>query len=210
MDSVRVFIAILSSVIGVACYAPYIRHVLLGQTTPHTYSWLVWTLLQIIGAAAMLSGGAGAGALFLMGGAALSGFIFVLSLRNGTHDITMFDTVCLIGAFSGMGAYFFMRDPLYSVLAISFTEFMAFVPTWRKAYAKPDSETLLTYALSAVSSALALFALSAITFTTVLYPLSITITNTVCSAIIIRRKRMNGFTLRSMIWRFLRRSSVRV
>ena len=82
----------------------------------------------------MFAAGAGIGIASLAIGAALCGFIFFLSLRYGTQDIKIFDTVCLIAALGVLGIYVFLRDPLFSIIAVTIIDFIGFMPTLRKAY----------------------------------------------------------------------------
>ncbi len=186
---VTYFFAAASSIIGIACFVPYLRDIFKHKTKPHSYTWLIWTILQVTGVAAMLAAGAGIGITSLAIGATLCGFIFLLSLKYGTRDITLFDTLCLIAALGVLAIYFFLRDPLFSIIAVTAIDFIGFMPTFRKAYVDPHSETASNYALSALSSLLALGALQVISVTTALYLVSLVITNGACAAIIIMRRK---------------------
>ena len=69
----------LSVAIGIGSFVPYIRDIFRLKNTPHSYSWLVWTILQVTGALAMLASGAGlAGASYLLIGALLCVYVFLL------------------------------------------------------------------------------------------------------------------------------------
>ena len=59
------------------------------------YSWLIWTILQIVGVAAQLKDGAGYGAWALGVGAFFCFAIFLLSFKYGTKNISKFDLFCL-------------------------------------------------------------------------------------------------------------------
>jgi GrpB-like predicted nucleotidyltransferase (UPF0157 family) len=189
------FFAAASSIIGIACFVPYLRDIFKHKTKPHSYTWLIWTILQTTGVVAMLNAGAGIGIASLAIGAVLCGFIFLLSLRYGTRDIKIFDTVCLIAALGVLGIYIFLRDPLFSIIAVTAIDFIGFMPTFRKAYIDPHSETASNYALSALSSLLALGALQVVSVATALYLVSLVITNGACAAIIITRRKKMRFSL---------------
>jgi hypothetical protein len=184
------FFAAASSLVGIACFVPYLRDIFKRKTQPHSYTWLIWTLLQTTGVMAMLAAGAGIGIASLAIGAALCGFIFLLSLYYGTRDIKIFDTVYLIAALGVLGIYIFLRDPLFSIIAVAAIDFIGFMPTLRKAYVDSYSETASNYVLSAFSSLLALGALRVVSVTTTLYLVSLVITNGVCAAIIITRRKI--------------------
>lgn len=187
--SIQLFFAILSSIIGIACFAPYIRDIFKHTTEPHPYSWLIWTILQTTAVVVMISDGAGMGVASLAIGAVLCGTIFLLSLRYGTANIKLFDVICLIGALIATAIYLFLQNALLSIIIISLIDFIAFLPTFRKAYEEPRSETASTFALSSISSILALFALSNFTLTTTLYLITLVITNATCVLIILIRRK---------------------
>ena len=121
----------------------------------------------------MLSSGAGIGVASLSIGAVLCAFVFFLSLWYGTKNVRLFDTVCLGGALIAISSYFFLHDALLSIIVVSVTDLVGFLPTLRKAYEEPHTETALTYVLSSLSSVFAILALSTITVTTSLYLFSL-------------------------------------
>ena len=189
MDA-KVIFAVSSSLVGIACFVPFIRDIFRGSTQPHSYTWFIWTILQTTGVIAMLSAGAGIGAASLAIGAGLCAFIFLLSLKYGTHNIKTFDTICLIGALIAIAVYFLLHDALLSVIIVSLTDFIGFLPTFRKSYEEPHTETAVTYVLSSISSVLALGALVQFTLTTSLYLISLIITNGLCALIILMRRNI--------------------
>lgn len=186
----KFILAILSSIFAISCFIPYIVDIFKGTTKPHSYTWLIWAILQTIGAIAMLSGGAGIGVASLVIGAVLCGFVFILSLFYGTHNIKFFDKVCLAGAFVAIGFYFFLHSALLSVLMVIIIDLIGFFPTLRKTYEEPNTETVSTYILSSISSFLALLALSIFTLTTSIYLISLVITNLICAFVILHRRKV--------------------
>jgi hypothetical protein len=186
--------AIAATVLGTLNTVPYIINIFRHKTTPHSYSWLVWTILQITGALAMLGGGAGGiGVVYLSVGAVLCLFVLLLSLRYGTKNITAFDKVCLVGALTATAIWFFLRQPLLSVIFVAVIDFVAFLPTFRKAYEEPCSETVSMYFLSGVAQLLALVALSAYNVSTTLYLIALAITNMVFTTmVLLRRARLSS------------------
>lgn len=187
--NLQTIFAIASSLVGIACFVPYIRDIFRGKTQPHAYTWLVWTILQTIGVVAMLSGGAGIGVLSLGIGALFCFFIFLLSFKYGTHNIKTFDKICLVSALVAFFIYLFLHNALLSVVVVTLIDFVGFLPTIRKAYQEPKTETASNYGLSSASSALALCALTSFNITTSLYLITVVITNGVCAAIIMVRRK---------------------
>jgi len=109
--NIKIIFAVLSSIVGISCFIPYILDIFKGKTKPHSYSWFIWTVLQTIGAISMFSIGAGLGVVSISIGAILCGFVFILSLKYGTHNIKTFDVVCLVGSLIAIFFYFFLHSP---------------------------------------------------------------------------------------------------
>jgi len=189
MDSKLIF-AIISTALAIVCFFPYIRDILAKKTTPHIYSWLVWSILQSAGVVAMIIGGAQFGALGLAVGALFCISIFILSFKFGTKNITKFDTICLLGAIIAIVIWLIQDDPTLSVILITLIDFVAFLPTYRKGYLEPNSETISTYLLSSFSNAFALLAMANYSLVTSFYVSSLVLTNGVIVIILITRRRV--------------------
>ncbi|MDO8620236.1 MAG: hypothetical protein Q7R64_02710 [bacterium] len=191
--TLQTIFALLSAFVAVASFVPYIRDIFRLKTTPHSYSWLMWAILQGTTALVMVDSGAGVGVASVTVGASLCTFVFLLSLRYGTKNITRFDTVCLAGALFTTSVWFIFHDGLLAIILVSLIDLLAFLPTFRKAYEEPYSETTSTYFLSGVSDGLALFALVTVSVTTSLYLVTLVITNFSCLGIILfRRARVSA------------------
>jgi hypothetical protein len=184
---------ITASVIGSACFIPYIRDIFKKKTRPHIYSWLIWTILQVTGVIAMFKNGAGIGVLALATGAVLCGYTSILCIKHGTKNITTFDTLCLVGALASIGVYIYMKDPLPSIILISVIDFVGFLPTLRKAYSEPYSETISMFAFFSVSGLFTMLALNSYTMVTVIYPLTLIAINIIATVVLwTRRKKVEA------------------
>jgi hypothetical protein len=76
-----------------------------------------------------------------------------------------------------------------SIILVSVIDFIGFIPTFRKSYVEPKTETASTYIVSAISSILAIGALFNYSLVTMLYPMTLILTDTTCWLIIILRKK---------------------
>lgn len=186
----KLFFGIASAVFAIFSGIPYVRDILRNKTRPHAYSWLVWTILQVVGAIAQWHDGAGYGVWALAIAAMVSALVFLLSFKYGTRNIMRFDTVCLIAALIALALYLAMDDPLTAVITIVIIDFFGFLPTFRKGWQEPETETISTYALSGLANFLALFALQQHTLVTALYIGSLFLTNASFVAMITLRKKM--------------------
>lgn len=174
----------------VVAYIPYIRDILSGKTKPHVYSWFVSALVTFIAFGLQLSEGAGWGMLptFI---AAIAGFlIFALALkRQKRASITKSDTLFFILSLVAVILWLIVDQPLLSVVIISCIDILAFVPTFRKSWSRPDQETVSAYGVNSLRFTLATVAVQNYSFVTVLYPLSQALADGLFALFLVFRRR---------------------
>jgi len=191
MTDYKIWLGYLSTLIAFIAFAPYFWDVYKGTTKPHAFSWLIWTILQAIGFAAQVYGHAGPGAW----ATGLSGLfcliIAVVAFKKGEIKFVTFDWVALVGAFLAIILWLLTKNPFYSVLLISVCDFIGFLPTYRKAYHLPFTETLSEYGLSSIKEVVAILALRTFSFITTFYIASLAISNLVfVSMVLVRRRKL--------------------
>lgn len=166
-----------ATLIGFYGQAVYVRSILRGQTKPHLFTWIVWGILGGIGFFAQLHDNAGPGAWVL----GITSFFcllnVVLALKYGEPDITGGDKIALAASLTAILPWLLTSDPLGSVILISVINIVAFYPTFRKSWTKPDEENLTAYNLANLKFFLSLCALQAFTINTALYPSVIILAN---------------------------------
>lgn len=170
-------------------YVPYIRDTITGKTRPHVYTWFLWVLVSCIACALQFSDGAGIGAGVTATAVVVCFFIACLGLRNGKRDIKASDTIFAIAALLAIPIWLFARQPVVSVILLSSIEMLAFIPTLRKSWNDPYSETLASYAINTLRFGLALFALAHYSIITTLYPATWLVGNGIFSVFLIIRRR---------------------
>ncbi|MEK7463586.1 MAG: hypothetical protein AAB610_00480 [Patescibacteria group bacterium] len=183
------FFGTLSVIIAIISFVPYIKDVLARKTTPHIYSWLVWTILQALATIAILKenpwwSGLGVGSVGLV-----SLVVFLFSFKYGTKNITIFDTVCLIGALAAISVWIFIHDITLSVILVTIIDFVAFLPTFRKAYQEPHSETIILYVCSGLSNIFSLLSISHHSVSSTLYVASLIVTNFLFVGLVLMRRK---------------------
>jgi len=189
---IKLLFGILSSILAVVCFIPYIRDIIKKRTEPHTYSWLVWTIVQTVGVMSQIKDGAGYGSWALIIGAISCATIFILSLKYGTKNISKFDALCLVASLFTIIIYFTIDNPMWAVIAVATIDFIGFVPTFRKGFEEPFTETVSTFLMSGVANALSIVALQNYTVATVLYIASLFFTNMFFVTMILMRRKMLG------------------
>jgi hypothetical protein len=187
----KLFFGIVSSIVAIVCFIPYLRDIFRKQTQPHAYSWLIWTILQTVGVAAQIKDGAGYGAWALAVGAVFCFAIFILSLKYGTKNVTKFDGACLFASLIAILFYVTLENPLWAIISVVIVDFVGFLPTFRKGWEEPTTETPSTFGLSAFANILSLIALQNYTITTVLYIASLLVANSSFVIMILFRKNQS-------------------
>ena len=99
------------------------------------------------------------------------------SLKYGTKNITKSDTIVLIVALFAIVVWWQLGQPLISVIMVSAIDVIGYVPSFRKSYREPWSETLISWILFSVGNIFAVLALKEYNLLTVTYLVAITSAN---------------------------------
>lgn len=173
-----------------AAYVPYYRDILKGKTRPHVYSWSLWGLLTILIVALQIKGGAGPATWVTASAGLLCLGVVLLSLKNGKKDITRSDT--LMAALSILAMFFWLvvDQPIVSITLVIIADLLAFIPTVRKSYHQPYTETLSLYVTNALRFCLALFAVEQYTYLSSAWIIAWIIGNTLLAILLVARRKV--------------------
>ena len=188
-------IAVVAALLAIAGNLPYIIDIIRHRVRPHAYTWFVWSIVSGIVLAGQVTKGAGWGALPTLASEVFTILIFLLCLRYGYKGITRTDTYFLIVALLGLIPWYFFKDPTASVIIAVLIDLVAFVPTLRKTWREPATETPLLYGMNVLRHCLALFSLQTYNIATVLHSISMIVTNTAMTGIILRGRPPAGTRL---------------
>jgi hypothetical protein len=185
---IKIIFAIVGTVISVVAFLPYIRDVLKGRTKPHMYTWFIWVIVQGIATAGILYGGGKWGALELSIGTVLVAWVFILSLKFGTKNITKIDTISLLVALGTVLIWLLLKNAILAVVLVTVIDIIGYVPTIRKTYHDPWSETLSTWTSFTIGNLFSVFALKEYNLLTLTFIISTTIANAIIAVIILVRR----------------------
>jgi len=185
-------IAIIAAILAIAGNVPYVRDVLKGRVKPHAYTWFVWTLVSAIVFFGQLAKGAGVGAIPTAASEIFTLIIFLLSLKYGFKGIKKIDTFFLVLALAGIIPWVLTSDPTVSVIIAVAIDVIAFIPTIRKTWIAPKTETPILYVMNVSRHILALFSMEAYNIATTLHSIAMIITNTIMTIIISLGLRKNA------------------
>lgn len=182
-------LGVVAALIALAAYVPYLRGIRSGIVQPHPYTWIISALVSGIILAGQISGGAGVGALPTATSAVLTLLIFLLSLKNGLRHVTTIDTVFLALAVCSIVPWLLTKDPTVSVILAVSIDLIAFVPTIRKTWVTPSSESSLLYGANVIRHILTLFSLETVTIATSLHSIVMMLSNMGVTLIITLRAK---------------------
>ncbi len=178
-------LAILAALLATVGHAPYLVDLLKKKIAPHAYTWFVWSIVSGITLAGQLVSGAGWGALPTAVAEAFTVLIFLISLKFGFKGVTRTDTVFLIIALLGLIPWALTKDATMSVIIAVSIDLVAFVPTLRKAFLRPETETPILYGSNVVRHALTLLSLSSYNIATVLHSVAMLAANGTMTGILL-------------------------
>ena len=147
-------LVLLSALISIAGAFAYIRDTLRGKTKPNRVSWSLWALSPLIGTAAALSAHADIWVtipIFLAGFLPLLVFIASFINKQSYWKLTFFDFLCGTCSVLALIIWGLIDSPRLAILLAAMGDGFATIPTLRKAWKFPETETKLTYVASFVS-----------------------------------------------------------
>ena len=160
LSTIKLTASLIASGIALIAYIPYLVDIFREKNQPHLYTWISIVLATAIVAYIQLIGGAGFGAIPTILGLIIDVAILLCCFKYGTKDVVFMDKICLAISVLGVIAYaVFHAQPIISLVIVSFSEVISFVPTFRKTHNDPYSESLPSYYLVMIKLILILVAL---------------------------------------------------
>jgi hypothetical protein len=181
-------LAIIAAILAVAGNLPYIRDAFTRRVKPHPFTWLVWTIVSAIVFFGQVAKGAGIGALPAGIAEIFTIIIFAFSLQYGFKYVKKTDKYFLAAALFGIIPWLIFDNPTISVVIAVTIDLIAFIPTLRKTYLHPETETPILYGSNVLRHILTLFSLQAYNIATTLHSIAMIITNTVMVGLITGKK----------------------
>lgn len=192
-------IAIIAAALAIVGNVPYLRDIIKKRVQPHPYTWLVWTIVSCVVFFGQVAKGAGIGAIPTAASEIFTIIIFFFSLQYGFKNVRKIDTLFLAIALLGLIPWMLTHDPTISVIIAVSIDFVAFIPTIRKTWLRPETETPTLYGMNVLRHILMLFSLQAYNIATTLHSIIMIATNGLMTGIILaRRKKTNCLVSRNI------------
>ena len=185
-------LGIIATILTFLAYIPYYRDILRGKTHPHVYSWGLWGLLTVLIVALQLKGGAGPAIWVTAAAGLLCIGVVILSLKRGKKDITTSDTITAILSLIAIGFWLIADQPVLSIILVVIADLLAFVPTVRKSWNKPYTETLSLYVTNGFRFSLAILAVENYTILSTLWVAAWALANILFAVMLVVRRKQVG------------------
>lgn len=161
MGDLRAALGIAAGVLSLLGFFPYIASIYRGQTRPNRATWWVWTVCNGILFTSYYAAGERLSAWVPLSVAIASFGVAILSLKRGEGGFSRFDRGCLVSSAIGLALWGASGSPI-TALAINIgIDFVGALPTIRKTYLDPKSESLSAWALFLAANVVNLFAVEA-------------------------------------------------
>jgi hypothetical protein len=159
-------LAIAGSLINFAACLSYIRAIFRGEATPNRVTWLLWAFVPLIASAAQLRSGVGISTLVVLSvGVGPACVVLASFLRGaGSWTLGLFDYLCGACALAALALWTVTGDPVTAIVLSILGDFAAALPTLRKAWLAPATESRTTYLISFVGMVLGIFSVQQATF----------------------------------------------
>jgi len=150
----------------------YVKSMLNGRVKPNRVSWLLWAIAPMIAFAAAVSNGAGLAAIPVLMAGLTPLLIFVASFTvKGAHwKLAKLDYACGLLSILAIVLWAVTSDPNIAIVFAISSDALASVPTLKKGWQYPETESAWPYLLGVFGGYTSFLAITAWTFSQYAYP----------------------------------------
>jgi hypothetical protein len=191
----------LGSLISLSGGAVYVRDTWLGRTAPNRVTWALWGLEPLLAFGVERQEHVGLASVMAL----VLGVVPIVVLAASFHDsrsvwrIGRFDLVCGALSVAGLALWVVSNQPTVALVAFITADAIAGLPTLRKSYVDPSSESWWTYGSGAIFAVITLLVVPRFATADVLFAFSVLTMNVVLCFLLLFRlgPRLRARSLRS-------------
>ncbi len=137
------YLVFLGAFVGLILLIPYIKETLKGNTKPNRVTWLLWSIAPIIVTIAAISNGVGLNVLpvFISGFAPFLVFCASFVNKNSYWKLQKFDYLCGLFSLLALILWWITKEPIVAIVFTILSDFFAAIPTLKKSWKFPETET---------------------------------------------------------------------
>ena len=170
-----------------------------GKSKPNLMTWGLWAFAPLIATGAALSANADRWAtvrIFMSGFGPLLVFLAAFFVRKGYWKLSGFDYTCGALSLIALGTWIGADSPILAILLAAIADLFATLPTIRKAWKYPETETLYTYFVGLFTASIIIPAIPVWNIENAAFQIYLLIANTSLFFVVMRghllkHKRMN-------------------
>lgn len=184
------YAVIVTACISLFWISVYIKEMIHGSVKPNKVSWLIRSIAPMIATAAALYNGATRSALpiFMSWFGPLLIFITSLFTPQSYRKIEKSDYICWILSLIALWGRYMTNNPFIGTIFAIWSDFLAWLPTYRKAWTAPETESIIPYLTGILSASSAFLAFQSYHLTEVSFPIYIILFNTTIITTIKRKE----------------------
>jgi hypothetical protein len=187
-ENYKEIIGVVATILTFVGFFPYIKDIFLRKTKPHLFSWFTWFFATFIIFILQYQNGGGFGSIVTLAVSISCLAITILSFKYGTKDVKKVDYIFIFVSLISLVLWLYFKQPIVSIILLVAVDLFAFLPTFRKSWIDPFSETLSMYVITTFRHALAIFALQEINLITSLFSVVWIFGNGLCAAMLFYRR----------------------
>lgn len=169
--------AVLSGIIVLIGAPFYLFDILKGKTKPQRTTWFIWSVQGIVAVVSQAQLGAHWSLWFAGLSAAGNISVLLLSLKYGVGGWQKLDAAALVIAVVGVVISVIAKAPLIALIGVVIADLAGTVPTLKKVYRLPDTETSITWFALGTSALLAIGSVGTFRWSLLIYPLYYALAN---------------------------------
>ncbi len=184
IDPRFVYLAAALSLVG--AYG-YIRDTLRGDTSPNRVTWSLWGVEGVLAFCVEVQQHVGLAALMTLMLGLVPCAVVVASFRNphGVWKLGAFDFLCGAVSIGGLVFWAFVNEPTVALVSFVAADQMAALPTIRKSWLAPTTESPRLFFLGSTNCAITLLTLTKLTTAGVLFPGCILVADLIVGLLIV-------------------------
>lgn len=167
----------------------YVRDTLRGVTSPNRVTWSLWGLEGVLAFVIEVQDHVGPASLMTLMLGLVPLIVVAASFANphSVWRIGLFDVVCGSISLGGLAFWLFVNEPTVALIAFVAADQMAGLPTIRKSWLAPRSESAGVFFLGSTNCVITLLTLSSFTTAGALFPGCVGVADLIMGTLIVSR-----------------------
>ena len=170
----------------------YLKETLSGQVKPNRVTYFLWFLLPVIGFFAAIDQNVGLIAYFTLLNGLVPGCILIASFANkdAYWKLDKFDYLMGVLAIIGVALWLITGEGNLAIAFAVLADGLAGIPTIRKAYKQPETESIIPYSFAAIGAVLTTISIVTWDFAHYAFPIYFVLLNcSIVLALILGKKK---------------------